>query len=188
MKKAFLTALLTATVFSYSQEQNNQNKWLFGFGINVLNNNVLQNKEFFSLKDINFIPTISALSLQRKFSNNLSLEGQIFLNQFQKENLHNGKSIDRSNGMASINLNTLYTYDSHLVDVKWFDASVLLGLGAIWTDDTSNQTFNTGMVFDFWLSEKVALRLETQGRFAFDNNKLANNHIIHALSIIVCLE
>ncbi|MCL9770705.1 hypothetical protein NAT47_09765 [Flavobacterium sp. HXWNR69] len=188
MKKTILLVLLTLGTFSYAQEQEVSKKWLFGFGSNLLNNNALHADKYFSSKDINVIPTVSAFTVQRKFDNKFSVEGQFFLNELEKENLHNGMMIDRNVTYASINVNGLYTFDSHLVDVKWFDASVIAGLGAMWTDGVPNQTFNTGLALDFWLSPLVGLRLETQGRFAFEKEQLGNNHIIHAASIILPIQ
>lgn len=189
MKKTILLVLLTLGTFSFAQEQEQEQtpskKWFLGVGFNLMNNNALDVNEFFSLKDANVIPMISAFTVQRKWDNNFSVAGQFFLNQYNAKNMHDGKTIAKSLTYTSANLNAMYTFDQHLVDVKWFDATVIGGLGAFWADKTSNYSFNTGLAFDFWVSKDVALRLETQGKFAFDEKSPSTNHIVHSFSVIL---
>ncbi|MCU0321944.1 MAG: hypothetical protein MUE72_05965 [Chitinophagaceae bacterium] len=184
MKKILLGLTILVSSVAMSQETA-KSKYTFGFGVNFIDNSGTFENKFFETGNWNAIPFVSAFTVQRKMTENFSLSGQFLLNEFDKNNIHNGMMITKDATYASINLNALYTFDSHIVDVKWFDASVIAGVGALWVDGTPNQTFNTGLALDFWLSENVALRLETQGRFAFEDTKVANNHIVHSISFIV---
>ena len=184
MKKSIILVLLMSVSFAFAQEETSK-KWFFGFGVNFLDNSSSSDDEYFSVKNWNVIPSVSTFSVQRKFDSNFSVNGQFLLNKLDKSNKQNGEILNEDLFFASINANLMYTFDSHIVDVKWFDASALAGVGAMWTDGTPNQTINAGIALDFWLNKAVALRLETQGKFAFDQEQVGNDHIVHTVSIIL---
>ena len=87
----------------------------------------------------------------------------------------------------AFDLNAKYTFDQHLIDVKWFDASIVAGGGLGWLDGKNNQVMNTGLALDFWFNKSVGLRMQTMGKFAVDNKELFNNHIKHSAELIVKL-
>ena len=106
------------------------------------------------------------------------------MNQYEAANLQNGSSISRVLTYFVINANAKYTFDQHIVDVKWFDASVLAGAGLGWLEGENNQFLNTGLTLDFWLSSTIGMRLQTVGKFSMDNDQLFNNHIQHTAEFI----
>ncbi len=60
----------------------------------------------------------------------------------------------------------------HLVDVAWFDASVVGGAGSFMVDGKGNQTLNGGLALDFWFSKTTGIRLQTLGKFALEEDLL----------------
>lgn len=185
MKKILLSLTILISTVTLAQKTA-QSKYTFGFGVNFIDNTggVSKNK-FFEIEDWNVIPFVSAFTVERKMAKNFSLNAQFLLNDFEKNKFENGRMITRNVTYASASLNALYTFDSHIVDVKWFDASVIAGLGTIWFDGIPTQNFNAGLAFDFWFSKNVALRLETQGKIVFSDKVLSDNHIVHSASIIL---
>ena len=184
MKKILLilTILIASVTFA---QRTAESKYSFGFGVNFIDNSGTAKKNFFETDNWNVIPFVLAFTVERKIDKNFKLNAQFLLNEYDKDNIHNGGKIEYNATYTSVNLNALYTFDSHFVDVDWFDASVIAGAGAMWLDGIPNQTFNTGLAIDFKLNKNVGLRLETQGRFAFEKQLLGNNHLVHVVSVIL---
>jgi len=180
-KIIFILVSLTALTVS-SQEVK---KWNFGFGVNAIDNTSTKDSQYFNTKNWNMMPFISSFSLDRKFQNNFSVGATFSMNVYDSSNMQNGTVISRDLTYVALDANAKYTFDQHLVDVKWFDASVVGGAGLAWLDGKNNQFFNTGLALDFWLSKSFGFRLQTLGKFAFDNNKLGNNHIKHSAELVV---
>lgn len=182
MKKTFLAvACFFALIVSAQETQ----KWVFGSGINFIDNSATTNNEFLKTKNWNSIPFISSFSVDRKLENNLAIGANLSMNQYEANNLQNGSSISRDLTYFVINANAKYTFDQHIVDVNWFDASLLAGGGFGWLDGKNNQFLNTGLTLDFWMSSSLGFRIQTIGKFAVDNNQLFNNHIQHTAEFII---
>jgi len=184
MKKVLLILTILISTATLAQ-RTAESKYTFGFGVNFIDNSGTAKNNFFETDNWNVIPFVLAFTVERKMANNFKLNAQFLLNEYDKDNIHNGGKIEYNATYTSINLNALYAFDSHFMDVEWFDANVIAGAGAMWLDGIPNQTFNTGLALDFRLSKMVSLRLETQGRFAFEKQLLGNNHIVHAVSVIL---
>ena len=56
------------------------------------------------------------------------------MNVYDSSKLQNGTTISRDLTYAALDANAKYTFDQHLVNVKWFDASVIGGAGLAWLD------------------------------------------------------
>jgi hypothetical protein len=181
MKK---TLAVLACCFALIGSAQETQKWVFGSGINFIDNSATTNNEFLKTKNWNTIPFISSFSVDRKLENNIAIGANLSMNQYEADNLQNGSLISRDLTYFVINAHAKYTFDQHIVDVKWFDAAVLAGAGLGWLDGENNQFLNTGLTLDFWLSSTVGMRLQTVGKFAIDNDQLFNNHIQHTAEFI----
>jgi hypothetical protein len=182
MKKS---ALILVCLFALSGSAQDTQKWVFGFGVNSIDNTLTFENQYFSLKNWNTLPFVSSFSVDRKLDNNFTVGTNLSMNVYEAKNLHNGTAISRDLTCLTLDVNAKYTFDQHLVDVKWLDASIVGGAGLGWLDGKNNQFFNTGFALDFWFSNAVGLRLQSLGKFAFDNEQLFNNHIRHSAEIVV---
>ena len=182
MKKA---ALILVFLFALSLSAQESEKWVFGFGINGIDNTATMDNQYFSSKNWNIVPFISSFTLDRKLNNNFTAGANLSMNVYDAENLQNGMMISRDLTYLAVDANAKYTFDQLFMDVKWFDASVVGGAGLAFLDGKTNQFFNSGLALDFWFKDAVGLRLQTLGKFAFDNEQLFNNHIRHSAEIVV---
>jgi hypothetical protein len=182
MKK---TALILVCFFAMTVSAQEKQKWVFGFGLNMIDNSATSNNDYLKTKNWNLIPFISSFSLDRKFNNNFAVGANLSMNEYETNNLHNGGVISRDITYMAFDVNAKYTFDQHLIDVKWFDASIVAGGGLGWLDGKNNQFMNTGLALDFWFNKSVGLRMQTMGKFAVDNKELFNNHIKHSAELIV---
>lgn len=187
MKKTLTILSCCFALIGSAQEKQTKEKekWVFGSGINFIDNSAITYNQYFKTKNLNAIPFISSFSVDRKLENNLAIGVNLSMNQYQANNIHNGNSISRDLTYFVINANAKYNFDQHITDLKWFDASVLAGAGFGWLGGENNQFLNTGLTLDFWLSNTVGMRLQTIGKFAIDNDQLFNNHIQHTAEFIL---
>lgn len=182
MKKTLLILSFFFALIGMAQENK---KWVFGSGINFIDNSATTNNEYLKTKNWNTIPFVTSFSVDRKLKNNFAIGANLSMNQYEADNLHNGSLISRDLTYFVINANTKYTFDQHVLDIKWFDASLIAGAGSGWLDGKNNQFLNTGLTLDFWVSNDIGLRIQTVGKFAIDNDKLFNNHIQHTAEFII---
>lgn len=182
MKK---TALILVCLFALSVSAQETKKWVFGFGINSVDNTLTYENQYFSTSNWNTTPFVSSFTVDRKFDNNFTVGTNLSMNVYDSKNLQNGTTITRDLTYLALDVNAKYTFDQHFMDVKWFDASIVGGAGLGWLDGKNNQFFNTGLALDFWFNEAVGLRLQTLGKFAFDNEQVFNNHVRHSAEIVV---
>jgi hypothetical protein len=52
-------------------------------------------------------------------------------------------------------------------------------------NEVTNQTGNLGLGFNFWFQPNLGLRLQTLGKFGFEENTLLNNHIQHTAELVL---
>lgn len=183
MKKIITLFALAISTFAVAQESS---KWTIGVGVNVIDNTSTDDAVFFQTKDWNFVPVVSKFSATYDVKEHLAIGGEVAINKYSAKNEHNGVNTELTSdaGFVGLDLNARYNVDHHFTHAKWFDASVIGGLGMFWVDGEPNQSITPGLALDFWLGEGYGIRLQTLGRVAFDNNKLGNNHIQHSVEFI----
>lgn len=130
MKKIFVLVTVFITSFVFSQEDTTAvKKWRFGVGFNLINNTATADDRYFDTADLNAIPFVSTFSLDYKYSEAFSFGGVLSLNELSSKNRQNGMSISNDYTYVAFDINAKYTFDQHLVDVRWFDASLVGGAG-----------------------------------------------------------
>ena len=178
--------MVFSITFGFSQEDSTAvDKWRFGFGFNMINNTGTADNRHFDIDDMNAIPFISSFSLDYKYSEAFCFGGVLSLNELSSKKMQNGMFISEDYTYIAFDVNAKYTFDQHLVDVRWFDASLVGGAGIFLVDNKGNQSFNVGLALDFWFTSSVGLRLQTLGKFASDTDStVANNMIQHSAEFI----
>jgi hypothetical protein len=184
MKKIIITIVLFISTFSMAQE--NQ-KWIFGWGWNTIDNTATKDRVYFQTKDWNSVPALLKASLSYNMKEHLTVGTEYTFNKYLSDKMHNGRQnlIKKDLIFIGVDVNGKYNVDHFFTQAEWFDVSVIGGVGLFWLDDIPNQSFNPGLAIDFWMSDDYGIRLQTLGRVAFNNNKLGNNHIQHSVEFLV---
>ncbi|ESU27274.1 hypothetical protein FLJC2902T_19770 [Flavobacterium limnosediminis JC2902] len=188
MKKAIALVLVLTATIGFSQEEQKlqeEKKWTFGAGVNFIDNTSTGGDGYLNTSQWNILPCVSTFGVERDFSNGFSADARLSLNEFEAENMQNGTVITRDVTYVAFDAAARYTFDQHLFDAEWFDATAVAGAGLFWVDGQNNQSGNVGMAFDFWFQPALGLRLQTLGKFAFEEETLGNNHLQHSLEFIV---
>ena len=187
MKKAIALLLVLNATIGFAQEERSQEekKWTFGTGVNFIDNTATSGDGFFNTPEWNILPFVSTFGVERDFSEGFSADVRLSLNEYQSENKHDDATIARDVTYFAFDAAARYTFDQHLFDAEWFDATAVAGAGLFWVDGKNNQSANVGMAFDFWFNPSLGLRLQTLGKFAFEQKTLANNHVQHSAELLV---
>ena len=188
MKNLFTLFLLFTVFVSFGQENGNtqNSKWTIGLGVNFIDNTSTLNNQFLnSSKHWNFIPALSIFSVERSFSEKVSVSSSIAMNVISSEKLQNGTTLAEDVNYYGLDINGKFFFDDYIVKQSKIDSYVVLGLGINYVDDVTNQTGNFGLGLNFWLQPNLGLRLQSVGKYGFDQNVLLNNNIQHSAELIL---
>lgn len=188
MKNLFTLFLLLTVIVSFGQENDNAqtSKWTIGLGANFIDNTSSMNNQYLnSSKQWNYIPALSIFSVERSFSEKLSVASSIALNVISSEKFQNGATIAEDVNYYGLDINGKFFFDDYIVKQSKIDSYVVLGLGINSVDDIMNQTGNFGLGLNFWLQPNLGLRLQTVGKYGFEQNTLLNNNIQHSAELIL---
>ena len=188
MKNLFTLFLLLTLSVGFSQENDTakNSKWTIGLGANFIDNTSTMNNQYLnSSKQWNFIPALSIFSVERSFTEKISVASSISLNVISSEKLQNGTTITEDVNYYGLDINGKFFFDDYIVKQSKIDSYVVLGLGINSVDDIMNQTGNFGLGLNFWLLPNLGLRLQTVGKYGFEQNTLLNNNIQHSAELLL---
>ena len=187
MKNLFALFLLLTAMVGFGQEtdKTQNSKWTIGFGANFIDNTSSINDQYLNTsKQWNYISTISQLSFEKSFCNKFSVGSTLAMNVISSKKLQNGAAISEDFNYFGIDLNGKFFFDDYIVKQSIVDAYLVAGLGANSVDDFVNETANFGLGLNFWIQPNLGLRLQTVGKYGFEQKTLLNNHIQHSAELI----
>lgn len=185
MKKITFFILYLFVLNASAQESN---KWLVGVGINFIDNTNSQDDNYFNVSNWNSTMSLSKITVQYNFINDISLASEFTLNRLDKGKEHNGTTIGSNLSYFGWDLNGRYNVASLLNIQKKYSIEPILGVGFSWTGGTPNQSVNSGLSLGYFFNDYYGIRLQTQGKFAFETDStVGNNMIQHSLEFIIRL-
>jgi OOP family OmpA-OmpF porin len=187
MKKLIFIAVSLVTFVGFSQEVQNpvNQKWTMGFGVNFIDNTSrMDGQSINSMKNWNVVPTVSKLSLERKWTNNYSSEVAFTFNNFSKDKLQNSETINSNVYYVALDASGKFYFDEYIAKNSAIDAYVIVGLGLNMADTVVNQTGNFGLGLNVWFLPNLGFRVQTIGKQAVRQEPLNNNHIQHSVEMI----
>lgn len=199
MKKTYLLILMSfITLSSIAQvnehEFNQEHQWTLGLGVNIIDSDGSGINQPFKTNQWSFNNPIM-LTAERKWSTLLATSFSFSYNQLLEDKLIDGLYPTEDLIYVAFDLNGQLYFDHFIFETTrndWFEAYAIVGLGMpiIINNDNNNVdgSFNTGLGFNFWISDNWGLRLQSVGKFSFnhgDNNH--SNHIQNSFSVIVRL-
>jgi hypothetical protein len=178
----FFTAIV---VFGQENDKTQNTKWTIGFGMNFIDNTSSYNNQYFnSSKQWNSIATISKVSIERTLNDLFSAEVAFTVNKLTHDKLQNGTTIVSDINYIGLDLGGKFYFDEFIVKKSKIDAYVILGAGLNSANSIYNGTGNYGLGFNYWLEPNLGIRLQTIGKYAFDQKPVCNNHIQHSVELI----
>lgn len=191
MKNLKITLLICTLIIGFNSvnAQDENNPWAIGFGVNAVDfyptNAGLPGhgtwfSEFVNAKDhFNTMPTISKLAISRYIDDGFSFEIAVSLNKISKA----GDNSEANLSYFGLDGGLKYDLNNFIGETSWVDPYALVGGGYTWLDKSGTATFDAGVGFNFWLSERVGLNLETKYKHAFESR--LTQHFQHALGFVI---
>lgn len=185
MKKIVTCLLISVIGYTLHAQRFNvyESNWKVSVGVNALGNlgtkNPVEKLDQYAFK----FPL--AVAMEYQWDEEFAAELDLNLNGFEA-----GKFLD--NGIPSkdltyfsTNANFKWYFEDYIFNAEWLDLYAMGGLG-IFQMSELNSSFNLSGGVQFWVSDYVALRLQSTGKFAFNSkgNQYANNHWQHLLQVV----
>lgn len=182
--KIALVAMLVLVGLNNMNAQDKNNPWAINFGVNFVDyqptgyeGNLTTNgnqaglfDEFFNASEhYNYIPTISSISVGKYLDSGFSLELGANINKISIKG-NNPEYNPGDLAMLGIDANLKYNILHAFKSDGWLAPYLKLGGGYNFLDWEGTGMLNGGLGFDVWMSDNVALNIQTMYKHSFDNN------------------
>ena len=166
--KLAVIALFTLVTVSNVSAQDENNPWVVGFGVNIVD---FYNGDDFSdqIKDLlgngdwNFIPSISRISVDKYLDKGFSLQLAGSLNKIETLTAKDDSDFIyySFDAVVKYDLNQLFG------ETAWFDPYVYLGGGYVSADSEGEGMINAGFGFNTWFNDNLGLNFQTGTKKGF---------------------
>ncbi|NBC58915.1 MAG: OmpA family protein, partial [Bacteroidetes bacterium] len=177
-KLTFLLILVFGMTSVQAQDENNP--WAVFIGVNAVDTfptgsdiitpdgaisykNIGDN--FFKTENWNYVPVVSSLGVTRYIGDGFSFEVSGSFNRIEQLGEVDVEDLTWFNADGTVQ----YNFKNLIKGNDWLDPYLGVGGGYYWLDDDGAGTFNANLGFNFWLSEKVAITLDTNYKTAFED-------------------
>lgn len=201
-----LSRLLVASLLFFGMSnavaQDENNPWALEVGINAVDvypvgidddgrvpgefRGVLFDEYFNANDHWNILPSVSRLTLSKYIGSGFVFTAAGSINRIEKL----GDARVRDLGIGAVEDLTYYGADGEIkysfknaLNSTWFDPSIGIGGGYTWIDEIGFGTANALVGFKFWLSESLALNLQSTYKHAFEKD-YGIKHFQHSAGIV----
>lgn len=195
LSRLFFVAVLLVS-FSTANAQDANNPWAFGLGVNAVDlypvgEDAPQGDffdEYFNVDDHwNIVPFLSRIAISRYLDDGFTFTAAGSLNTISKF----GSNVNLNTGEETTNVVDDLTYFAidgtisysfmDLIQSKTFDPYLGVGGGYTWIDDIGAGTLNGVLGLKYWISEKVALDVQSTYKHSFED--FLPRHFQHSAGI-----
>lgn len=126
-----------------------------------------------------------AVALERQWTEEFALEQDLSLNGFKAGKYLNDGYPSKNLTYFSTNSNLKWYFGDYLFDSELIDLYASAGIGIFYMSEL-NASANLSGGVQYWINQKIAIRLQTTGKFAANANdrEYANNHWQHVLQVV----
>jgi OOP family OmpA-OmpF porin len=160
--------------------------WIFGLGVNVVDDDGQPFDQVFNASDSwNIPPYPSRLSVAKYVMPGLTVGGNVNFNMYKADKIVNSR-VNQSDGIfISADVEAQYHFNTHFRRNKWFDPFVGAGFGYTFRDPLSAHSVsgNPALGMNFWFTPQWGVQLRTTAKFAFSADR-SLNYTQHSASIL----
>ncbi|MFC5047844.1 OmpA family protein [Aquimarina hainanensis] len=192
----FLVASLLVLGLSTTNAQDQNNPWAVSIGVNAVDifptggDLPVQGEifdEYFNANDHwNILPSVSKLSVGRYIGSGFSFTAEGSVNKISNWGELNGEdqSVDDLSYYA---LDGRFSYSfKDALKAKWFDPYLGVGGGYTWIDEIGVGTVNGSLGINFWLTENLALNVQSTYKHVLEDYEVSNyppTHFQHSAGL-----
>ncbi len=176
----FLVASIFVLGLSTANAQNEDNPWAVSIGINAVDifptggDLISQGEifdEFFNASDHwNLLPSVSKISVGRYIGDGFTFTVAGSVNKIDNAGeLPDGTLVDVDD-LSYYAVDGRISYSlQNVLNTGWFDPYLGVGGGYTWVDELGAGTLNGSLGMNFWLTENLALNLQTTYKHVFED-------------------
>ena len=186
-------AVLTLLPSSRVNAQDENNPWVVGFGVNVVDIRIPSEFGDYAQDYIgtsewsdNLLPSISRVSVEKYLADGFTLQLAGSINKIK----HYAAAKDINELYWSADLNVKWDFNHLIGDTGWWDPYVYVGGG--YTDfgrlengnfqEGGEGTLNVGAGFNVWFNENIGLNFQTGAKKEFADK--IQDHFQHSLGVV----
>ncbi len=193
----FLVASLFVLGLSTANAQNEDNPWAVSIGVNAVDifptggDLITQGEifdEFFNASDHwNILPSVSKLSIGRYIGDGFTFTVSGTVNKIENVGeLPDGTLVDVDDlSYYAADGRISYSFQN-VLNTGWFDPYLGVGGGYTWVDEIGAGTLNGSLGFNVWVSDNIAVNLQTTYKHVFEDYEVSNyppTHFQHSAGI-----
>jgi OOP family OmpA-OmpF porin len=188
MKRLKLVVMGLFTLLSVSNisAQDENNPWVVGFGVNVVDFIFEPVDDGFHYKDLlgstedwNFSPLTSRLSVSKYFDKGFSVSLAGSLNKIEIIEIENDSDLL----YYSLDASALYDINNLIGDTGWFDPYAHLGGSYVSVDSKGEGMLTFGVGANFWFNDNFGLNFHSGAKHGFANN--VRKHWQYSLGFLI---
>lgn len=166
------------------------NNFIYSIGYNIIDDDGRAFNNFFNFSEtLNYTTFPNRISLEKSISNLAYFKSIIQYNQYKPGRLINNSVNQSLAHFASIDFFGTYKINSSLNIPYWFDPYIGFGLGyTLRLNNENTHAFMLGVNggTNIWLSNNLAIQIESLAKFSMPNNFPRNNsnYLQHAISLM----
>ncbi|GGG60046.1 hypothetical protein [Bizionia arctica] len=187
MNKLALSICLLISTYGFSQYGAVTDvPWTISAGINVVDNDGFQFDKPFDTGNWNFKNPFT-IGAERRFSELLAANVSLTLNGLESSNLQNGGYLSKDETLFAIDATAKFYYDQLFMptyQLNWFQGYLISGLGYTSVASYNTATFDFGFGFQFWLENNIGFRIQTMGKWGFNEWIYLKNYIQNSAEVI----
>ena len=162
--KLAVIALFTLGTVSNASAQDENNPYVIGFGVNVVDLSDYPG----STENWNFLSNLSRVSYEKYLEKGFTLQLAGTVNSLTKDGM-SGASMEKAL-YWSTDLSVKYDLNNLVGETsQWFDPYVFLGGSYVNVGDLSEGMLNSGAGFNTWFSENIGLNVQLSYRKGFSD-------------------
>ncbi|WP_282088412.1 hypothetical protein [Aquimarina algiphila] len=182
-----LVLFVIKTTFVYTQEND---PWVLGIGINVVDNSGSRFDELLDIKDNWNLSRLLKTTVEKRFEYDYGIELSMSVNEFIRGKKINSISNSETVNYFAIDLMVKNYTSNYWQDPRhaWYTGYIIGGWGGNFFNSVINNTLNIGFGINIKLGLYMWLNFQTLGKFSIDNNTPGNaNHLQHSISMVFWL-
>jgi hypothetical protein len=189
MKKYLLIGsfLLSSLVSAQNFNTGTDVPWTVGIGVNIVDNDGFRFEKPFDTENWNFGNPLS-VNIERKWREYFSTNFAITLNKLSKDNKQNNGYLTEDSNLFAIDLTGRFIFDQFIWEqnprIDPFEAYALVGVGYTSALSKDSMMFDVGLGFNYWFYQDIGIRLQTMGKFGFNDYQYLKNYIQHTAEFI----
>lgn len=168
LKKKNLFFLLVLLINNAIFSQNEDNKWILGVGVNIVdirNSSSISEtfEDYFnsSLNDLNMSGAFIKVSAGRYLDKGFSLQLSLSANKIEKGYYYINCNPLSSDNFTAVDAKLKYDLNHLLEETKWFDPFLLVGGGYVKIGENSNINIASGFGFNAWITDGFGLNFQS---------------------------